>query len=346
MNLHQPILEAYKLNKSYSNQGEKKIILKNISFQVNKGDIYGIIGASGAGKSTLLRSLIGLVSPDKGDVFFENQNLYQMNPKQFVNFRKQMGMVFQHFQLFHSRTVLENIAYPLEITGMSSQDIHERVDELLNLVHLSSKKMAYPSQLSGGEKQRVGIARALANRPKILFCDEATSALDSQTTKEILELLKTLQKRLNLTIILITHAIEVVQQLCNKVAVLDQGKMIERGSVVELFFDPHHPKTRALLEKSTHEIPIEYLYLNHPNRKLVRLKFKGDVTHKHFINEMIQQFTVSINILQGWIDQIQGISLGTLILEFQGEPNDLENAFQYLVQRNIRYEVIHGHCKS
>src|ERR1700722_3698666 len=242
------IIELQSVSKTY--QQNDKIIpaLDQVSLSIECKDIYGIIGLSGAGKSTLIRCLARLVTPSSGKILFYGVDFASLDKNELRKFRKKTGMIFQHFNLLSSRTVAGNIAYPLEIAGVPKKEQEEWIDELLGLVGLKEKKDAYPSQLSGGEKQRVGIARALANRPDVLFCDEATSALDPKTTKEILKLLKNVHKKLGVTIVLITHEMEVIKQICNKVAVIEHGKIVEEGWVPDVFSDPKHSTTKHFLQ--------------------------------------------------------------------------------------------------
>ena len=249
-------------------------------------------------------------------------------------------MIFQHFNLLSSRTVGENIAYPLEIAGVSQENQVKRVDELLDLVGLKEKKDAYPSRLSGGEKQRVGIARALANRPEVLLCDEATSALDPKTTREILSLLKKIHQALGITIVLITHEMDVVKSICNKVAVIEKGEIVEKGAISELFVNPSHPTTKHFLQVGSHEIPPEFFKEISSSRKLLRLRFKGKAAGQPIISELVRKFDVDANILMGWIDRLQTLSVGTLIIELTGAPENVQSALRYLSEQNVCYEVI------
>ncbi len=331
-----PIIEVTKISKFYKKVGA----LLDVSLSVEKGDIYGIIGLSGAGKSTLLRCLAGLVMPSSGTVLFRDENIACLNRKSLRNFRKKIGMVFQHFNLLSSRTVGDNIAYPMEIAGASKAEIDARVDELLGLVGLSNKKHAYPSQLSGGEKQRVGIARALANQPDVLFCDEATSALDPRTTKEILELLRSINRKLGVTIVLITHDMEVIKRICNKVAVIEGGKIVEDGVVAEVFAQPQHSTTKHFIESTSHEIPPEFFTGLSPNRKLLRLRFNGKAAGEPLIAQIIKQFNVDANILLGWIDKLQTTTIGILILELTGAPEGIDSALKFLSENGVNYEVL------
>lgn len=233
-----PIIEINAISKIYRHADKSIHALREITFTIAERDIYGIIGLSGAGKSTLIRCLSGLINPTSGKVLFHNSDISHLKGGTLRSFRSKIGMIFQHFNLLSSRTVAGNITYPLEIAGVSKPEQNKRVDELLGLVGLSSKKDVYPSSLSGGEKQRVGIARALANHPGVLFCDEATSALDPRTTKEILDLLKTINKKLGVTIVLITHDMEVIKRVCNRVAVIEAGEIVEEGLVSQVFAEP------------------------------------------------------------------------------------------------------------
>lgn len=331
-----PILKTIALSKTYGSL----VALKEVNLSIEKQDIYGIIGLSGAGKSTLLRCLAGLIPPSSGQVFFQNDELSQLKKCSIRRLRLRMGMIFQHFNLLSSRTVAGNIAYPLEIAGASSEEIEKRIDELLYLVGLTAKKNTYPSSLSGGEKQRVGIARALAGKPDILFCDEATSALDPKTTREILDLLKTVNQKLGVTIILITHDMEVIKRICHKVAILEGGSIVEQGSVAEVFSDPQHPTTKHFIQGSSHEIPEEFFHPPSPHRKLLRLRFTGKAAGEPFIAQIIKQYHVDANILLGWIDRLQTTTIGTLIIELTGPAESIAGALTYLSEQSVHYEVL------
>jgi D-methionine transport system ATP-binding protein len=336
----QKIFHIDQISKSYKRGERTFLALDGVSLSVQKGDVYGIIGLSGAGKSTLIRCLASLVKPTNGQVFFHGQDIGVMEKEDLREFRKKIGMIFQHFNLLSSRTVAGNIAYPLEIAGICKEKQKERIDELLTLVGLSEKKGSYPSELSGGEKQRVGIARALANHPEVLLCDEATSALDPKTTREILALLRSINKKLGVTIVLITHEMDVIRQLCSKVAVIEKGKIVEEGPIVKVFGDPEHPTTKHFLQHASHEIPPEFFKGMSPNRKFLRLRFKGGVAGEPVMAEIVRRFNVDANILQGWIDRLQTLSVGTLIVELLGEPVGIEGALEYLMQKGVQYEVI------
>jgi D-methionine transport system ATP-binding protein len=321
---------------------EKTVALHHVTLEVEKGDIYGIIGQSGAGKSTLIRCLAKLVKPTTGRVLFHGQDMNLMDREELSAFRKKSGMIFQHFNLLTSRTAAGNIALPLEINHMPQDHTEAAVSELLALVGLETKRNVHPSQLSGGEKQRVGIARALATHPEVLLCDEATSALDPKNTQDILNLLKKIHAKMGLTIVFITHQMEVVRQLATKVAVLDNGTIVERGAVTEVLSLPHGSVTKALLRDASHEIPFEFLRPPAPNRKLLRLHYKGENAKEPIISHLVRHYAIDVNIILGWIDRVQGITLGTLTIEATGEPENLKKALAFLEEQKVPWEeVVH-----
>jgi D-methionine transport system ATP-binding protein len=334
------VIEVKKVSKSYEHAQRKVHALEDIDLVVHKGDIYGIIGLSGAGKSTLIRCLARLVKPTKGEILFHGNDIAKLEKRPLREFRKKCGMIFQHFNLLSSRTVAGNVAYPMEVAGIPKEKREARIEELLTLVGLAEKKDAYPSQLSGGEKQRVGIARALANEPEILLCDEATSALDPKTTREILNLLKLINRKLGVTIILITHEMEVIKRICNKVAVIEKGKIVEEGSVAEIFSDPSHTTTKNFLQSIPHDIPQQFIKAPSPNRKLLQLKFKGTVAGEPVISHIVRKFDVDANVLLGWIDNLQTMTVGTLIIELTGSPQGVEQALEYLKEKSVHCEVL------
>lgn len=340
MKKNPPILEARNVSKLYTQEGRSTAALQEASIAIDQGSICGIIGLSGAGKSTCLRALAGLISPSSGNVFFKEADIHQMSAKEMRAFRRKIGMIFQHFNLLSSRTVAGNVAYPLEIANVSENERQRRIEELLGFVRLSSKKNDYPSSLSGGEKQRVGIARALSNQPEILFCDEATSALDPKTTSEILDLLKMVNQKLGVTIVLITHDMGVIKQICNQVAVLDAGKVVEQGPVSKVFADPQHPITQRFIQSTTHDIPKECFKPASPNRKLLRLRFKGDAANEPIISQITAKFHVEANILMGWIDKLQTTTIGTLIIELTGSPEGIAQSLTYVSDKGVQCEVL------
>jgi D-methionine transport system ATP-binding protein len=334
------VIEAAALSKVYHHANTVTHALSDVTLSISKQDIYGIIGLSGAGKSTLIRCLSGLIHPSSGKVLFQNQDISRLKGSKLRDFRLKMGMIFQHFNLLSSRTVAGNVAYPLEIARTDPLKQKIRVDELLGLVGLSSKRDVYPSSLSGGEKQRVGIARALANHPEVLFCDEATSALDPRTTKEILDLLRAINKKLGVTIVLITHDMEVIKRICNRVAVIEAGKIVEEGPVSRVFTEPQHPTTKHFIQGSSHEIPDEFFKPPSPNRKLLRLKFTGAAAGEPLISQIVKKYHVDANILLGWIDRLQTTTVGTLIVERTGTEDGISGTLEYLAEKKVRYEVL------
>lgn len=323
------------LHKSFPNLN----VLQEINLSILPGEIFGLIGLSGAGKSTLLRCMIGLEVPSSGEVKIGGKDLQNLKGKDLSQFRKQMGMIFQQFHLFASRTVYENISYAMEIHGVDPSERKKRIAELIPLVGLDGKEKMYPSQLSGGQKQRVGIARALANQPKILFCDEATSALDPSTTQDILELLRALNQQLNLTIVCVTHEMDVVKQLCHRVGVLHQGHLVEVGAVQDVFTRPSHPSTQKLLFKPE-KLPKELFDINNASRHLLRLSFVGHHADQPIISKMIKKYGIEVNILAGDLDSIQKQLYGKLLIELLGEEEDRNKALNFLRDSQIQFEVL------
>lgn len=321
--------------------------LNGVSLEICQGEIFGIIGQSGAGKSTLIRCINMLERPTKGSVLVDNQDLTTLSENKLREARKKIGMIFQHFNLLSSRTVFDNVAFPLELAGCSKAEIAKEVNHLLELVGLADKKDKYPAQLSGGQKQRVGIARALANHPKVLLCDEATSALDPQTTKSILKLLKDINQKLKLTIVLITHEMHVIKEICDRVAVIENGVIIEQGKVIEIFTKPQAATTREFISAIiNHDLPdilaeTKFSPTPLPDSNLVlRLSFFGHSAEEPVISSMIRRFNVDASILYGNIDHIQSTPYGTLIVELSGTQNNIQNALNYLQTRDLGIEVI------
>ncbi|MWV61469.1 ATP-binding cassette domain-containing protein [Helicobacter saguini] len=329
------MIKLTNITKIYPNGFEA---IKGVDLDVQKGDIMGIIGYSGAGKSTLIRIINRLEEPTSGQLTIENVDMLALSQKQLQKERQKIGMIFQHFNLLESRNVFGNVAFCLEIAGWKKDCIKVRVDELLELVGLSEKAAFYPSQLSGGQKQRVAIARALANNPKILLCDEATSALDSKTTHSILDLLKDLQARFNLTIVLITHQIEVVQKICNNMCVMSGGQIVERGNVESVFEKPQHAITRELLSFlpafSSEEI------LRNAGKNAYKLSFKGKYIHDALISQVIKKFDIDVNILAGNIEALNKAELGFLFVQFIGSALQIQDSINYLESKGILVERI------
>ena len=341
------MIELVNVEKTYYSKAGDIHALHKTNISIKAGEIFGIIGLSGAGKSTLVRCINMLERPTAGQVFVDGAELTSMTDAQLRKARQSIGMIFQHFNLLTSRTVYQNIAFPLEIQGMSKAEIDKRVRPLLELVQLEERADYYPSQLSGGQKQRVGIARALASNPKVLLCDEATSALDPQTTKSILELLKDINKKLNLTIVLITHQMEVVKTICDRVAVIENGDIIEEGPMVDVFTNPQHPTTKEFTKSVINaEIPdmIKNMKLTDTykdgSKLIVRISFIGDSASEPIVSGMVKRFAVDVSILYGNIDQLKDVPFGTLIIEVSGDKDGIKNALEYLHSQNLKTEVI------
>ncbi|EZP75508.1 ABC transporter [Parageobacillus genomosp. 1] len=316
----------------------------HVSLQIKEGEIFGIIGYSGAGKSSLIRLLNGLEKPTSGKVIVAGRDMANIKGKELRKARQEIGMIFQHFNLLWSRTVHENIAFPLEIAGIPKETRKKRVDELIQLVGLQGREHAYPSQLSGGQKQRVGIARALANNPKVLLCDEATSALDPQTTDSILELLVDINKRLGLTIVLITHEMHVIRKICDRVAVMENGKIVEQGEVLQVFRQPKQEITkrfvRQVVEPEETKETITHLLDKYPNGTVIQLTFVGEAAEQPLIANVVRQFQVDANILQGKISQTHQGAYGVLFVHMDGEKEEMARAIDYIRKQQVAVEVI------
>ena len=320
--------------------------LHGIDLDIREGEIFGIIGRSGAGKSTLLRVLNLLERPTQGSVQFDGRDLLALEPAELRNVRRRIGMIFQHFNLLSSRTVAENVALPLELAGLPKERIAARVDELLELVGLAAQRDRYPAQISGGQKQRVGIARALANEPRVLLCDEATSALDPETTQSILELLADINRRLGLTIVLITHQMQVIKAVAHRVAVLDNGRLAELGAVADIFTAPRRSITRTLLQEVIGtEIPPGVRdratrLLASGEGRIWRLAFKGESVDRPALTEAAERFGLKINLLHGYIDEIQGVPFGSLIVAATGRDSALDAAEAFIEQQHVTLEEV------
>ncbi|WP_066498368.1 methionine ABC transporter ATP-binding protein [Abyssisolibacter fermentans] len=328
------------LTKEFSNSSNSTVAVDNINLEINENEIFGIIGLSGAGKSTLIRMLNRLEEPTQGSVIIKDRDITKLNKKELNKIRKKIGMIFQHFNLLKSRTVSKNIAFPLEIAGHNKAEINNRVTELLKLVELGDKANSYPSELSGGQKQRVAIARALANKPDILLCDEATSALDPKTTKSILKLLKNIQNKLGLTVVLITHQMEVIKDVCDRVAIIEAGKIIELDTVKQVFSNPKTETAKAFLShiKKTEIDDIDIPKI--PGSKVIKLNFVGKTSKQPIICKMIRSFDISLNILSGNIHELLSTSLGTLLIQISGNDDEVEKALAWLKSKDIRLDVI------
>ncbi len=328
-----------KVNKVYSNGLHA---VKDVSLKVNKGDIFGIIGLSGAGKSSLIRLINRLEEPTSGKIFINGENVLEFNKKQLLERRKKIGMIFQHFNLLSSRTVEENVAFALEIANWNKNEIKERVAMLLDIVGLSDKAKYYPSQLSGGQKQRISIARALANNPDILLSDEATSALDPKTTKSILELIKKIQQKFSLTVVMITHQMEVVKEVCNRVAIMSDGRIVEEGGVHHIFADPKNEITKELISYVHQQTDTEIDYLHHRGKKIVKVKFLGTSTQEPIISKVIKEYGIDISVLGGTIDKLATMNIGHLYLELDGDLSAQDKAIELMGTMDVIVEVIYN----
>ncbi|MBW4828966.1 MAG: methionine ABC transporter ATP-binding protein [Clostridiaceae bacterium] len=334
------MIKVEELSKTYKNNNKEIYALKNINIEIKKGEIFGIIGLSGAGKSTLIRCLNRLEEPTNGKIFIDEKEITNLDNTDLRKTRKDIGMIFQHFNLLSSKNVYQNIAFPLELEGLKKDEIDKRINTLLEYVDLKDKKFAYPSQLSGGQKQRVAIARALSNNPKILLSDEGTSALDPKTTKSILELLNKIRKELGLTIVLITHQMEVIKDICDRVAIIEDGEIIELNTVEEIFANPKTKTATEFISTLKINSQEEINYTRKPGNKILRLSFVGENAKKPIVSKMIKQFDIDVNILSGNINELISTSIGNLVLEISGEDKEIEKAIDWLRKENIRLEVI------
>lgn len=340
----QTLISIKNVKKIYDSKKGKVTAVNDVNLEINKGEIFGIIGYSGAGKSTLIRMLNGLELPSDGKVIVAENEVSTIKGTKLRKARQEISMIFQHFNLLWSRTVRQNIAFPLEIAGVSKEQRLKRVDELIKLVGLEGREDAYPSQLSGGQKQRVGIARALANNPKVLLCDEATSALDPQTTDSILDLLVDINERLGLTIVLITHEMHVIRKICHRVAVMEDGQIVEMGAVLNVFKNPQAPITKRFVQQVTEpeetKETIQHLLDLYPHGKVVQLGFVGEAAEQPLMTNLIRNYNVTVNILQGKISQTQNGSYGTLFIHLDGEQEEVAKAIDYIQSQQVGVEVI------
>ncbi|MEG0274391.1 MAG: methionine ABC transporter ATP-binding protein [Longicatena sp.] len=335
------------ITKTFQGKDNEIHAVKDVSLEIQDGEIFGIIGFSGAGKSTLVRCINLLERPTSGKVIVNGLDLTKMKEKALREERKKIGMIFQHFNLMRSRTVEENIAYPFKGSKLSKQEQGKKIASLLELVDLQDKKDAYPSQLSGGQKQRVAIARALANDPKVLLCDEATSALDPQTTKSILKLLKTVNEKLNITIVLITHEMAVVKEVCDRVAVMENGYVVEEGNILNVFSKPQKEVTKNFIE-STSNISRVYEMIEdnsaltsiQEGQRLVKLNYDAVNTSKALISEISRDYHVDTNIIFGNVEIISGTPLGDLVVILSGDRKAIDDAIVYLEKHDVKVEVL------
>lgn len=328
--MEQPLLEIKDLHLTYRQKDKVVKAVDGVNLTIQSGEIFGIIGYSGAGKSSLLRCMNLLEVPTQGAVLVNGRSLTELTAKQLRQTRTKIGMIFQQFHLIHSKTVAENIVFNLKAAGFPKQDYAKRVTELLDLVGLGDKANRYPGELSGGQKQRVGIARALANNPRILLCDEATSALDPETTQQILALLKSINQKLGITIVMVTHEMEVIKSICHRVAVMEQGQLVEVNSTYQAFARPESQLMKQfvanLYDDQLPDEAMEHLR----DHTLLTLVFSGEMAERSFIDTLKESFAVSVSILHGNIEYIQGKALGHLTIALQGESEEIRRVKEYL----------------
>ena len=341
------LIELTHISKDFGKGPQQVHAVQDVSLSIGKGEIFGIIGFSGAGKSTLVRCINLLERPTSGAVTVDGRVITALSPKELRKARKKIGMIFQHFNLMPSRTVAENVAYPLRGSGLSRKETADKVTRLLELVGIENKANAYPSQLSGGQKQRVAIARALANEPNVLLCDEATSALNSQTTKSILHLLKHLNETLGITIVLITHEMAVVKEICHRVAVMEHGRVVEQGKVFSVFADPKEEITKNFIRTTSNLQKIEDLVAKNspvvrlqPGEVIVRLSYLQKNVSEPLISTVSQKFGISLNIIFADITIVQDAPIGGTVAVISGERQKITAAVEYLIEKNVGVEVI------
>lgn len=338
------IISFENLSKRYEKKGQIFVALDNVTFKVNKGDVYGLIGFSGAGKSTLLRMVNALETPTEGKVFVKGVDLTTLKEAKLREVRKDIGMIFQEFNLLETKTVFDNIAIPLVLRHESKQKIKSRVEELLKFVGLEDKAKALPGELSGGQKQRVGIARALATEPEILLCDEATSALDPDTTESILNLLARVNKELNVTILFVTHTIRVVQKLCNKVAILEHGKLVENGSVIDIFSKPKSTIAKRFVEtvipSKIPESIVAELKKYEANYKVIRIFFHAEHATDDVIWQINAKLGVHTNVMFASVTELQGRVLSIITLQLTGNEEDFKKVEDYINSHGIAFEEV------
>lgn len=344
VNSDKTIISFENLSKRYEKKGQIFVALDNVTFKVNKGDVYGLIGFSGAGKSTLLRMVNALETPTEGKVFVKGVDLTSLKESKLREIRKDIGMIFQEFNLLETKTVFDNIAIPLVLRHENKQKTKARVEELLKFVGLEDKAKALPGELSGGQKQRVGIARALATEPEILLCDEATSALDPDTTESILNLLARVNKELNVTILFVTHTIRVVQKLCNKVAILEHGKLVENGSVIDIFSKPKSTIAKRFVEtvipSKIPESIVAELKKYEANYKVIRIFFHAEHATDDVIWQINAKLGVHTNVMFASVTELQGRVLSIITLQLTGNEEDFKKVEDYINSHGIAFEEV------
>ncbi|AXY60471.1 methionine ABC transporter ATP-binding protein [Acinetobacter sp. WCHAc010052] len=335
------MIEFKDISKHYELKGQTLRALDNINLTIPAGSIFGIIGYSGAGKSTLIRLINLLERPNSGQVIINQQDFTALNARSLRQERAGIGMIFQHFNLLQTKTVAANIEMPLKLLGVARAEREKRLDELLEFIDLKHKKDAYPDELSGGQKQRVGIARALANHPKILLCDEATSALDPQTTKSVLELLKKINKEQGITIVMVTHEMDVIESVCDYVAVMEQGKVIETGTTLDIFSQPQHPTTKNFIQTVLQQqLPVSILnnLENQNHKSIYSLQFLGTSAQETVVQAAIKQFDISLNILFANMTEINGSVIGQMFIQLLGDPEIIKQTIAFFEQNGVKVE--------
>lgn len=335
------MIEFKNISKHYQLKGQTIRALDQINLEIPAGSIFGIIGYSGAGKSTLIRLINLLERPNEGQVIINQKDFTALDARSLRQERANIGMIFQHFNLLQTKTVAANIEMPLKLLGISKAEREKRLNELLEFIDLKHKKDAFPDELSGGQKQRVGIARALANHPKILLCDEATSALDPQTTKSVLALLKKINKEQNITIVMVTHEMDVIETVCDYVAVMEQGKVIETGSTLEIFSQPQHPTTKNFIQTVLQQqLPVNILknLENQNHNSIYCLQFLGRSAQETVVQAVIKKFDISLNILFANMTEINGTVIGQMFIQLLGDPEIIQQAIEFLEQNGVKVE--------
>ncbi|EXF57327.1 MULTISPECIES: methionine ABC transporter ATP-binding protein [Acinetobacter] len=335
------MIEFKNISKHYQLKGQTIRALDQINLQIPDGSIFGIIGYSGAGKSTLIRLINLLERPDEGQVIIHQKDFTALDARTLRQERANIGMIFQHFNLLQTKTVAANIEMPMRLLGYSKAEREKRLNELLDFIDLKHKRDAFPDELSGGQKQRVGIARALANHPKILLCDEATSALDPQTTQSVLQLLKKINKEQGITIVMVTHEMDVIESVCDYVAVMEHGKVIETGSTLDIFSQPQHPTTRTFIQTVLQQqLPVNILnnLENQNHHSIYCLKFLGKSAQETVVQAVIKKFDLSLNILFANMTEIHGTVIGQMFIQLLGDPEVIQQAILFLENNGVQVE--------
>lgn len=339
------MIELRHIVKRFESKAGTVTAVNDASLHIEKGEVFGIIGFSGAGKSTLVRCINLLERPTSGEVLIDGTDITKLAAKELRGVRQKIGMIFQHFNLMPSRTVYENIEMPLKLTSLSAEERREKIRSLLELVELADKSEAYPSQLSGGQKQRVAIARALANDPKVLLCDEATSALDPKTTRSILKLLREVNSRLGITIVVITHQMDVVKFICDRAAVMEHGRVVEEGTILDIFANPKAPVTKGFIDSASNVDDLYDMLEDAEGRGVTHgtvylLTYAGASAGKPLMTEIFKQFGVSANIIFGNIEILKGTPLGKLAVTLEGDAENVVSAVEFIKAHGVRIEEV------